>query len=164
MPLEKICERCRRQYEARQVNQRWCPACRSAAVHERKRAHQRARRWELGHNCPSCGKIRHYYGGTRLCAQCRGLQVRNGAVRSCYFCGTPMYRSPWMLSRKRVWCQECLGAMSTYASEIGLSRQRVAQLVSRELRRLKEAGLDATRAEALARVKAARPSRPGHGL
>ena len=77
-------------------------------------------------------------------------------MRSCYWCGTLLYRSPWLLGRKRVWCEECLGAASAYASEVRLSRQRVAQLVSREFRRLREARPDATRAEALARVREAR--------
>jgi hypothetical protein len=162
MPRDRTCERCGRKYEARQVNQRWCPACRSAAVRERESVRQRARRWELSHNCPSCGKIRHYYAGARLCAQCRGLQVRKGAMRSCYWCGTPLYQSPWLLGRKRVWCKGCLGTVSAYAAEVGLSRQRVAQLVSREFRRLREARPDVTRAEALARVREARRLETGH--
>jgi hypothetical protein len=157
--IPKTCERCGQQYEALLTWQRWCPGCRSWGRRERKRLWQQVwRKQRYSRPCPCCGKTRYEVTGKRLCSQCRGLQKRRGALRRCYWCGAAVYRSPSALRAARSWCDRCQGSVSAYAREVGLSRQRVHQLVAREMQRLQAAGGSPTRAEALARVRAQRRS------
>lgn len=157
--MVKKCERCGQEYEARWTWQRWCPTCRPAGRRERKRLWQRGwRKQHYSRPCPCCGKMRYDVTGKRLCLQCRGLRKRRGALRRCYWCGAAVYRSPWALGAARFWCDRCRGSLSAYAREVGLSRQRVSQLVAKEMQRLQAAGGSPTRAEALARVRAQRRS------
>jgi hypothetical protein len=110
------------------------------------------RKDRVGKPCPDCGTV--IWPTSRRCRSCASRfqgRARPGQhiLVGCWACGRLVRCSPAEARlRTRVYCEECYGAQAEAARRLGVSRERVRQLVSRELR----SGAALKPAEALALV------------
>lgn len=107
--------------------------------------------------CPICGHVRlvNQKPGQPepICKKCRGILLRKRVFVPCVCCGHPVERIP-SEARGKVYHPECLGAQQRLGDEIGVSRQRIQQLVVKALHHLHTNGSPrATRADALLLVR-----------
>lgn len=126
-----------------------------------KAAYDKCYRWP----CPNCGKVRYVTNEPgrvakeeRLCSTCSGLARRKMVSLFCYWCESSYVRRAEGVTDRRHSCPRCFGALTKTGVMLGVTRERVRQLVNREHRRLNRDG-HATRAEALAAVMEARRGR-----
>jgi hypothetical protein len=105
--------------------------------------------------CVRCGKVRTLAGArSKRPALCRECKPRMGPVPVlCSWCGKG-FTMPVDEARShhRHWHPDCLGSMTRAAANLGITRERVRQLVAKEYERANRDGNHNTRAEALAVV------------
>ncbi len=114
--------------------------------------------------CPGCGKVRKVNRAGKEAKDkvfCHACELRTRpkkiARTPCYWCFKLVERCPSDIHKgHRHWHTECLGSLTRAGVTLGITRERVRQLVNREYARLNQNGYQATRAEALASVMAAR--------
>lgn len=118
--------------------------------------------------CPRCGLVRNVSNAVgkeakakRLCRKCSALARREIVWLRCQWCRGVFMRRKALIGEaaRHHHCAECYGIMTRVAPMLGLTRERVRQLVNKEYARLNRDGHWATRAEALAGVMENR----GHG-
>lgn len=116
---------------------------------ERFKATQARYRSHVAVPCGVCGRRRYNSRGVNpLCATCAATQRHAERAQPCKFCGRPQYRKH---KRGFTWCDECLGQQSHAADLLGLTRERIRQLVN-----AKVAKVGGTKADALRLVLADR--------
>jgi hypothetical protein len=122
------------------------------------RAHHRAYKAQVNNRCQECGAL--IWPNYTRCRACSGRARRGSRPNSpsvrCWGCGLQVRRAPSQLPSKRVYCSDCSGMYAEAARKLGLSRERVRQLVERA--RVRQPVL--TPREALRTVFAARGSSP----
>ena len=110
--------------------------------------------------CIRCGKIR-WLGGPQdkknraLCRDCKTQGARIWV--DCYWCGGAIGVAPWELrDRKHHWHSDCMGSMTRAAVLLGITRERVRQLVNKQYLWASRNGSGITRKQALEAVLADR--------
>lgn len=153
--LYKMCsEECRRRRNANQTLE----YLRSLAPEERRRrnhaayvasggVHQRAYNTFVCSRCGAVrrdGRLRNSDRATFLCGNCKAAdKLAARLALPCVRCGQPR-------RTLRVECIDCYGPLAEIGKAVGLSRERIRQLVVKEMAR------GYTRAEAIEAVKVAR--------
>jgi hypothetical protein len=96
------------------------------------------RKDRVGKVCPGCGTA--IWPTSRRCRSCasrfQGLaRPIQRVLVACWACGQPVPRTPAEARvSTRVYCDGCFGSQAEAARRLGVSRERIRQLVSRELK------------------------------
>lgn len=177
----RLCELCGCEYQPTSGRQLWCLACRQQARHEYNAAYaenpenrERQRAWWKANPervkayqnrcyrwpCPGCGKVRRVPSwavgkeakAAVLCLRCSGVARRKMIRLRCHWCEAMYTTRACYVAGTRHSCPECSGARTKARATLGVSRQRVHQLMYEEYRLLNRNGQYATRAKALAAI------------
>lgn len=175
----KTCENCGEEYVTRSnafgARSRWCPSCRPEMYRRQNVAYMRHRYatdsayrqrladWQRAYQkeyyattCTRCGVVRRRSNhltkaqrATYICGRCKA-EARLVRLR-CWFCEFTFKHKPWGLPKHNPRCPDCLGLLAEAARDLGITRERVRQLVEKKARQI---GI--TRRQALDRVLAER--------
>ena len=137
----------------------------NAYYQEHKVAMRESMRRSYTRTCETCGVQREQRGYPRdlpyLCRACQAERTRQAHRRPCQYCGVDVYPGA-ANGRLRLTCPDCFGQLTKVGVEIGLTRERVRQLVELERARAAAQGFPVSRRDALALVRVERLLKQTH--
>ncbi len=147
----RLCRGCAGEFESSDLRRQYCDVCHPADYRAKHAAYQTslhvpyspeyyashrdnfraARQKSYARTCIKCGQRRIRTDVTKseahtfVCRDCKTEARLMKRIHACPCCGGVTYR--------RLYCDECAGLQSTIAIELGLSRERVRQLMNKVL-------------------------------